>query len=473
MSSSALPRLALPAAAFLAALLVSLATMSIYTTGAFLDEARQVAASHQALHAVDALENSLREAEDANRGYLLTSQDEYLDAYHKAEAAVGEAYGRLAAVRGGRDAKIDPLHEVIDARLAHLRQGLTLMAHDPPHALVFIRQGEGKELMDRALRAISDLRTSELAQLDRDEADARLLATRCETLDWAGGAMGLAAIAVGVAALRSEWRRRAAAEVAVREANAKLELQVRERTAALVRANERLEDQTRELRNANDELESFSSIVSHDLRAPLRIIEGMARMVLKRDAERVGSESRRDLDLLMDNSHKMRDLIDDLLSFSRLGRRAPDSALVDTRGLVEACWGALTTEREGRVVELRLGELPPCRGDAPLVRQVLMNVLGNAVKYTRPRERAQIEISGAPHEGQVRYQVRDNGVGFDMAYAPKLFGIFSRLHSDDQFEGTGIGLAIVRRIVERHGGRVWAESQVGVGTTMSFTLPAA
>ena len=229
---------------------------------------------------------------------------------------------------------------------------------------------------------------------------------------------------------------------------------------------------TAELTAANDELDAFSHSVSHDLRAPLRAIDGFSRTLLEEHAAQLDAEGRRLLGVVRGGAQKMGQLIDDLLAFSRVGRREVKRARADMGALVRAVFSELVADEAERArVELRLGDLPPAAVDPTLLRQVWTNLLANAVKYTRPRERAMVEVAGGRQGDRLVYHVRDNGVGFDMEYAGKLFGVFQRLHSVREFEGTGVGLALVKRIVVRHGGDVWADGRVGEGATFGFWLP--
>ena len=232
-----------------------------------------------------------------------------------------------------------------------------------------------------------------------------------------------------------------------------------------------LKRQTSLLEEANKEMESFSYSVSHDLRAPLRAIDGYARMILKRQADTFDDETRRQFNLIRENTGMMGQLIDDILAFSRLGRERMVTADIDMEGLVREVWEELRTINPERRMTLKIDRLPQAQGDRALIKQVITNLLSNAVKFTGTRDPAIIEVRGQAKENETVYTTKDNGVGFDMQFADKLFTVFQRLHSKDDFDGTGVGLAIVQRIILRHGGRVWAEGEVDKGATFFFSLP--
>lgn len=225
------------------------------------------------------------------------------------------------------------------------------------------------------------------------------------------------------------------------------------------------------LEAVNKELEAFSYSVSHDLRAPLRAISGFVEAVMEDCTPRLDDEGKRYLRLISDNAHKMGQLIDDLLTFSRLGRQQKVEARIDMAALARAVFEELAALSPGREIEFTVDHPRPAHGDKAMIQQALANLLSNAIKFTRTRERARIAFGFLPEMEGGAYYVKDNGVGFDMQYAGKLFGVFQRLHSVTQFEGTGVGLALVYRIITRHEGRVWAEGHEGQGATFFFTLP--
>jgi light-regulated signal transduction histidine kinase (bacteriophytochrome) len=232
-------------------------------------------------------------------------------------------------------------------------------------------------------------------------------------------------------------------------------------------------ERTAELESANKELEAFSYSVSHDLRSPLRTVDGFSQAVLEDYGPQIPVEGRRYLQTIRDGAQRMGVLIDDLLTFSRLSRLPLHKQGVDMAKMARATFAELDSDKEGRKIELKIGELPRVHGDPALLKQVWVNLLSNAMKYTRKREAAIIEVGSKRENGAVICFVADNGTGFDMQYAHKLFGVFQRLHRTDEFEGTGVGLAIVQRVIHRHGGRVWAEATEGKGATFYFTLEGA
>ena len=263
-----------------------------------------------------------------------------------------------------------------------------------------------------------------------------------------------------------ERQKRRQAEEEVKRYQEHLEELVRARTAELERVNEQLEAAYRDM-------ESFSYSASHDLRSPLITIDGFARLLEEDYAEKLDDEGRRFLAVIRGNSKKMWQLIEDILSFSRVSTKEVQKARINMESLARQVLGELKEAMNGKDIRVEVKTLPQAFGDLPMIRQVFMNLLSNAVKYTPVHKASEIEIGGKGSSDENVYYVKDGGVGFPMESADKLFTLFHRLHDPKQFKGTGVGLAIVKRIVEKHRGRVWAEGKVNEGATFYFSLPRA
>jgi light-regulated signal transduction histidine kinase (bacteriophytochrome) len=266
-------------------------------------------------------------------------------------------------------------------------------------------------------------------------------------------------------------------EESLRQARDRLQVEVEERVQRedeIRHLNQELVKRAAELEATNKELESFSYSVSHDLRAPLRHVVGYSELLQKHASSSLDDKSRGYIQTILESGKRMGRLIDDLLAFSRIGRAETEQAAVDLQRLVKEVIAELGQEARGRDIAWKIGALPVCNGDRSMLRLVVVNLISNAVKFTRMRRPAEIEIGCVDrNRNEVEVFVRDNGAGFDMQYVNKLFGVFQRLHLAEEFEGTGIGLATVQRIIHRHGGKVRADGKVDHGATFYFSLPNA
>jgi len=252
--------------------------------------------------------------------------------------------------------------------------------------------------------------------------------------------------------------------------NEELENRVNERTEELVIANRDLRIAGEQFKEVNKELESFSYSVSHDLRAPLRAVHGYTEMLKANLETQPDPEAHRLMNNIMSNAKKMGQLIDDLLNFARIGRKELVKTNLQMQPVVTEICNGLKNEQGDRNIEYLIGELLPAQADSITIRHVWQNLISNAIKYSQFKDKSVIEIGSEIKGKEIIYHIKDNGAGFDMRYAGKLFGVFQRLHSDEEFEGTGVGLALVQRIIVKHGGRIWAEGQVNKGATFFFTL---
>jgi signal transduction histidine kinase len=270
---------------------------------------------------------------------------------------------------------------------------------------------------------------------------------------------------------QNKEKERRAAELTI--ANKELGFQNKEkekRAAELIIINRDLKASEEQFKEVNKELESFSYSVSHDLRAPLRAVNGYARMLEERYGTQLDPEANRLMNNIRDNAIKMGQLIDDLLSFSHIGRKDLVKMHIPMYDMVTNICNELKNEQGVRNIEFDIRQLLPAQADSITLRQVWLNLISNAIKYSKLKEKTIIEIGSENNDGEIVYYIKDNGAGFDMRYANKLFDIFQRLHSDEEFEGTGIGLAIVKRIIFKHGGRIWADGKVNEGAIFYFTL---
>ncbi|MDB5273439.1 MAG: hypothetical protein JWO58_1806 [Chitinophagaceae bacterium] len=234
---------------------------------------------------------------------------------------------------------------------------------------------------------------------------------------------------------------------------------------------QKVKDRTIELETVNKELDSFSYSISHDLRAPIRAINNYINILLEDYTGQLDDEAKRLINIVISNSQKMGTLIDDLLSFAKLGRKDLTKTSFSMKLLVESVWEDAYRLEQNRTIEFILDELPDTYAEKATIQQVWINLISNALKYSRKQEKTVIQISWEDQDKEIIYFIKDNGIGFDMQYYDKLFGVFQRLHSPQEFEGTGVGLAIVQRIIEKHGGKIWATSKPNEGSTFYFSLP--
>lgn len=478
------------------AILVSVNAVSYQGTSNFQRNAGWVEHTYQVLHELDHLRSGVEDFYENGA----TSQSNRLDGQgsQKQMEQSWQRLRRLTRDNAQQQLRLSSLEPV-------LNQFVTLMSRPGLSDRATTRAAS---LLNEIRRRVDDLEAEERALLNLRSQNVRDAAQRASRAWIAGTVFSLILLVVVFRVLNTEVRQRRMIEEEINLLNQQLEQRVRERTRELEVANSQIKsiyehlehrvvERTEQLEAANKELEAFSYSVSHDLRAPLRALDGFSRILLEDYADQLDEDARDYLQIVRDNATQMGHLVDDLLAFSRLSRQTLETEDVDMALLVQRLMHEVRREAGERRVEFIVGALPPCKGDPALLKQVWLNLLFNAVKYSRTREVAVIEVgscdmrdmlsetifaaqAAAHHEvsstqnvatvEHVVYFVRDNGVGFDMEYAHKLFGVFQRLHRAEDYEGTGVGLAIVQRIINRHGGRVWAKAEVHKGATFYFSM---
>jgi signal transduction histidine kinase len=466
--------------------LLAMGVVSLRSINSFIGAFASLDHSHQVLRQLEKSLLALLSTEALGRGYVILGDDQYLQSYQAGTQDVRSdlrELRRLATDDPAQRSKLDELDQLVAKKFAFMDESNRLRSEGKQAELrQLVATREGVELMKQIRRVIQEVKTAEEGLQVERSTRAQNLGLLVNQVVLVVMAVALALGATAITILNRDAAKRG-------QMGEELERRNREREEAAGKIHALNEDLRRRaalLEAANQELEAFSYSVSHDLRAPLRHVDGFAGLLAKHSAAQLDGQGQRYLKIITDATKRMGQLIDDLLVFSRVGRTAMNVAEVDAGQVVRDTVHDLQIETAGRQIEWSIGALPRVRVDPALFRQVFSNLLGNAVKYTRNKSPARIEVghwtspnqapdgSGASHSeaGENVFFVRDNGAGFDMQYAGKLFGVFQRLHTSAEFEGTGIGLANVHRIVLRHGGRTWAEGKIGEGATFFFALPA-
>ncbi|HSB46057.1 MAG TPA: ATP-binding protein [Nitrospira sp.] len=428
-----------------------ISVVSYRNTSVVVQNSRLDARSHELVQLLGSIEEALDAAESGHRRYLVTGDESYLKAHHAIVEQMPDYAHYLQALVGNdleRRERMTQLEQLIKEQLDIEASAIKRRAEQGADAVRHLAlPGVAKRELDNIHRLIADLETTE-----QRSTRARVFQSTSSTRNTIA-LLGLGAL-LQLVLLGSVY-------YLIHH-----DITARRRVAAELRRKGEL------LQAANKELEAFSYSVSHDLRAPLRHIDGYAALLSKTAGQSLNEKAQRYLQTISDSAKQMGQLIDDLLVFSRMGRQEMLRSTVNVNQLVKTVIHDLRLDLQDKPISWKIGSLPDVSGDPSMLRQVFTNLISNAVKFTGTRPEPRIEI-GAMQQvpGEVTLYVRDNGVGFDMQYANKLFGVFQRLHRNDEFEGTGIGLANVRRIVHRHGGRTWAEGALDHGATFYFSLP--
>lgn len=408
------------------------------------------------IEGLESVQADITDAETFQRGYLLTGEERFLSQYYASEAS-GRA--DLTQLRGlvqdnpEQQAALSRLNQAISARIDALQYRVELRRKlGFPASIQAMRHNVGEELMDETRNDVIEMRLTEEKLLETRQAAATATARTLKLFIVVGNSLALALFAVAALIVHREGQRRNRAEQKLTQLNADLE-----------RGSARLSE-------TNAELESFSYSVAHDLRAPLRQISGYCHVLVEDCGPQLDEEASRFLQKIDQGAKRMGQLVDDLLSFSRVGRQQLLVERTSLNSILRQVLREHQNECSERNIDWQIGELSDAECDPMLMKQVFTNLISNAVKYTRKQESAIIRVSQRQENGERIISVSDNGAGFDMQYAGKLFGVFERLHKAKDFEGTGVGLAIVQRVIHKHGGRIWAQAEEGRGAAFHFTL---
>jgi signal transduction histidine kinase len=438
-------------------ILLGIGILSFRSTAREEEDRGWVAHTHLVLEKLQAVLIDVTQAESGQRGYLLTGQEKYLEPY---EAAIDQVHRDVAEVRRltadnprQREA-VDGLSPLVDERLAGLAERIEIRRRTGLMGGVeAVAKGNNGETLTVEIRErISQMRSTEEQLLKIRLATAEASTQKMKAVIVLGNSLAILILSMAGLIIHREAGKRDRAE------------------QQLKHANQHLEQRTIELSDANSELETFSYSVAHDLRAPLRQIGGYSGVLLQQYRPRLDAEGQRYLEKVQEGARKMGRLVDDLLSLSKIGRQELALQATPLDSILRQVVEDLAPECSGRDVEWQIGSLFSADCDPGLMKQVFVNLLSNAVKYTGKREHAVIQVGQMTENDMRVIFVRDNGVGFEMQYVGKLFGVFQRLHKARDFEGTGVGLAIVQRIIRKHGGRIWADAKLDEGATFFFTL---
>jgi len=438
--------------------------VSSYNNAVKEDSDREwVAHTHQVLEGIASVVIDITDAEAAQRGYILTSEESFLqpfilDGSHA--AADLRNLRELTSDNPIQQHNLDRLDLMVADKFAEMQHRIDIRKQQGLNASAeAVKQGPGNLLLGPIRELAASMNQEENRLLKRRLIVAAAASRKTKGVTVLGNVLALFFLGIAGFVIQKEMGERKRGQDEIK------------------RLNQDLEGQVEELVNANRELDAFTHSLAHDLRAPLRHMHGFAELLREAWYDKFDEDGRHFLGKILISSKEMGMLVDDLLNFSRLARVEVQASPVDPRELVDRARQELEPEIGSRIVTWEIAPLPSVRADPALLYQALFNILANAVKYTRKCAAARIEVGCLNGDGDsgdsVTLFVRDNGAGFDMQYVEKLFRVFQRLHRAEDFEGTGVGLANVRRIVERHGGRVWADGSLGHGATFYLSLPAA
>ena len=427
----------------------------------------QVNQSQKNLRAIEGVLSSIKDAETGQRGYLITGEASYLKPYDLALKTIDQQINELQTLSVGDSAQqqqLSILEPLVKNKLAELQQTVDLRKNQSAEAAIsVVLTNQGQELMDRIRTTIQQMQDRKNQQLQNWLTTKEQEAKSLQLTFIAGIILNLFAFYLVYRAIQQEMTERKQAEASLKKLNEELELRVQERTAELKDANTNL-------LHSNRELEQFAYVASHDLQEPLRAINSYTQLLARKYQGNLDAKADKYIGYIVEGATRMQQLINDLLNFSRVGTQAKELEAIACEAVLSKVLSNLKVAiAESRTVVTH-DPLPTVMGDEIQLIQLFQNLIGNAVKFRR-EERLQVHISAVPRENEWVFSISDNGIGMESEYFERIFTLFQRLHSKSEYPGTGIGLAVCKKIVERHQGRIWVESTLGVGSTFHFTIP--
>ena len=452
------------AAAFASLLLVAALSYTNFVRN--MEDRRWVIHTHLVLETLDSLQIHLTDAETGQRGYIITGEASYLEPYNNALGQIHDSFKDLrdlTADNATQQRSLDRLEPLIAAKLTELQDRIDVRRNEGlAPAVAAVQQGSGKLHMDQIRALVSGMKREEDRLLLQRSGELEASSRGIKVIIVIGDALGFLFLGGAGLVIVQEMRRRAIAEQEVRTLNKDLERRVAERTAELA-------ERAKDLERSNMELQQFAYVASHDLQEPLRTIASFTQLLAKRYNDKLDDKAREFINFAVDGSKRMQTLINDLLAYSRVGTQGKPFAPTRCDAVLDRILKSLKSSIESSGAVITRDPLPVVMADEVQLAQLFQNLLTNAMKF-RGADVPRIHISAVPDGTKWRFMVRDNGIGISTEHHDRIFVIFQRLHTKTQFPGTGIGLAISKKVAERHGGRIWVEPSPGGGSMFCFTI---
>lgn len=450
------------------AILLVVAGLSYVSLLSNAEDRRRVAHTYQVLEKLSEVRTNITDAETGERGYILTGEARYLDSYDHGISKVHQNLQELRELTADNPKQqhaLDQLDPLVLVRLGQLAERIEVRRKQGLIAgAIAVREGPGKELMDQIRAVIETMKLEEDRLLVRRSAELEGSSRKSRIVIVFGEALGFLFLAMAGWIIQREMHHRKKAEEAVRQLNIELERKVAERTAQLA-------ERAKDLERSNVELQQFAYVASHDLQEPLRTVASFTQLLAKRYHDKLDDKAREFINFAVDGSKRMQTLINDLLAYSRVGTQAKPLEPLDCNTLLDRVLKSLERAIRDTSAVITRDALPHVLADEVQLGQLFQNLIGNALKFCNQKP-PRIQISAEPAGQLWKLSIRDNGIGISPEHKERIFVIFQRLHTQQQYPGTGIGLAICKKIVERHGGHIWVEPAPGGGSIFSFTIPA-